>query len=90
MFKDETTGMLKVVKSRKEWLGGCSSARRTYYTTEISFKGALRDEWDEDDGDDAITAPSKNPHLVHPGDDGSTQLMLTLSECPVRSYYPSC
>ncbi|KAK3933464.1 hypothetical protein QBC46DRAFT_434987 [Diplogelasinospora grovesii] len=102
MFQDEATGMLKVVESRKEWLAGRSWARRTYYTTELSFKGALRehgwdeDDGDEDDGDDASdgpfpdAAPSRNPHLVHPGDDGSTQLMLTLSQCPVRSYHPSC
>ncbi|KAK3943433.1 hypothetical protein QBC46DRAFT_338686 [Diplogelasinospora grovesii] len=53
MFKDETTGVLKVVESRKEWPAGHGSARRTYYTTEISFSGALREhEWDEDDGDE--------------------------------------
>ncbi|KAK3944952.1 hypothetical protein QBC46DRAFT_130805 [Diplogelasinospora grovesii] len=105
MFKDEATGMLKVVESRKEWLAGHSSARRTYYTTEISFEGARRQhEWDEDSADEedwiteawdkiqsgSITAPSRDPHLVHPGDDASEQVMLTLSQCPVRSYQPYC
>ncbi|KAK3933512.1 hypothetical protein QBC46DRAFT_434134, partial [Diplogelasinospora grovesii] len=52
MFKDEKTGLLKVVESRKEWLPGHRSARRTYYTTEISFEGALREpEWDYEDND---------------------------------------
>ena len=35
LFKDEATGQLKVVESRKEWLGGRITARRTYYTTVI-------------------------------------------------------
>ncbi|KAK3685801.1 hypothetical protein B0T22DRAFT_382781 [Podospora appendiculata] len=35
-------------------------------------------------------APSRDPHLVHPGDDGSKALMFTLSKCPIRSYHPSC
>lgn len=37
MFKDEATGQLMAVESRKEWLSGRISARRTYYTTRISF-----------------------------------------------------
>ncbi|KAK0745341.1 hypothetical protein B0T21DRAFT_281679 [Apiosordaria backusii] len=37
MFKDESTGQLKVVESRKEWLAGRIWPRRTYYTTAITF-----------------------------------------------------
>ncbi|KAK4164852.1 hypothetical protein QBC43DRAFT_43860 [Cladorrhinum sp. PSN259] len=37
LFRDEATGQLKVVESRKEWLGGRISPRRTYYTTVIDF-----------------------------------------------------
>ncbi|TPX13250.1 uncharacterized protein E0L32_006223 [Thyridium curvatum] len=33
----ENTKKLQIVESRKEWLGGRSSARRTYYTLETSF-----------------------------------------------------
>ncbi|KAL2259855.1 hypothetical protein VTK26DRAFT_6326 [Humicola hyalothermophila] len=40
MFKDETTGHLKVVESRKEWLKGRITARRTYYTTVINFESS--------------------------------------------------
>jgi hypothetical protein len=47
MFKDETTGQLKVVESRKEWLSASISARRTYYTTVIDFQDpAIRQAWD--------------------------------------------
>ncbi|EGO61359.1 hypothetical protein NEUTE1DRAFT_77305 [Neurospora tetrasperma FGSC 2508] len=37
MFKDEATGEIKVVESRKEWIKGSSSTTRTYYTTTIKW-----------------------------------------------------
>ncbi|KAK0662526.1 hypothetical protein QBC41DRAFT_235137 [Cercophora samala] len=40
MFKDESTGELKVVESRKEWLAGRIWPRRTYYTTVVNFNEA--------------------------------------------------
>ncbi|KXX73856.1 hypothetical protein MMYC01_209701 [Madurella mycetomatis] len=47
IFKDEMTGQLKVIESRKEWLSGGISARRTYYTTVIDFDdSAIREAWD--------------------------------------------
>lgn len=46
IFKDEATGQLKVIESRKEWLSGSISARRTYYTTVIDFEDlAVRKAW---------------------------------------------
>jgi len=35
---------------------------------------------------DLTTAPSRDPHSVHPGDDGSKSIMHTLSKSPVRVY----
>ncbi|CAP72639.1 uncharacterized protein PODANS_2_700 [Podospora anserina S mat+] len=43
MFKDESTGQLKVVESRKEWLAGRIWPRRTYYTTVVNFDEATSD-----------------------------------------------
>ncbi|KAK3501769.1 hypothetical protein B0T13DRAFT_446858 [Neurospora crassa] len=37
MFKDEATGEIKVVESRREWIKGSSSTTRTYYTTTIKW-----------------------------------------------------
>lgn len=37
MFRDEATGEIKVVESRKEWIKGSSSTTRTYYTTTIKW-----------------------------------------------------
>ncbi|KAK4104214.1 hypothetical protein N658DRAFT_247128 [Parathielavia hyrcaniae] len=38
MLRDEATGQFKAVESRREWLGGRISGRRTYYTTPIRFR----------------------------------------------------
>ncbi|KAK3934727.1 hypothetical protein QBC46DRAFT_368035 [Diplogelasinospora grovesii] len=67
----------QAAQSRKEWLVRHGSARRTYYTTEISFKGALREtEWEYEDNDGfASDEDGWDPYLVHP-------VMLTLSQCP--------
>ncbi|CAJ2502817.1 Uu.00g102110.m01.CDS01 [Anthostomella pinea] len=35
--KDETSGGIRIVESRKEWLAGQSGSRRTYYTKEVVF-----------------------------------------------------
>lgn len=104
MFKDETTGQLKIVESRKEWLSGRISARRTYYTTAISFENPTQDSREGPSSapvDSSLFMDGKiepeggcsteilrDPHTVHPGDDNST-LTFTLSKCPLRSYYPS-
>ena len=44
IYKDDGSGKLKVMESRKEWLSGHSSATRTYYSQKILFSG------DEEDG----------------------------------------
>ncbi|KAM7200164.1 hypothetical protein V8F33_004097 [Rhypophila sp. PSN 637] len=107
LFKDETTSQLKVVEARKEWLSGQSSAKRTYYTKEISFDDetpgsksgtdlcnfAQTDSQSEAGKVDQTLCrgpPSRNPHMVHIGDDASKSLMFTASKCPLRSYHSSC
>ncbi|KAK0614234.1 hypothetical protein B0T14DRAFT_570190 [Immersiella caudata] len=106
IFRDEASSKLRVVESRKEWLARSSSAMRTYYTTDIVFDdgGATRmpsanDEFldyillatrTKTSQPDLMRAPPRNPHMVHPGDDGSELLMFTLMKSPVRCYHPSC
>ncbi|KAK4153221.1 hypothetical protein C8A00DRAFT_15550 [Chaetomidium leptoderma] len=98
MFKDETTGELKVVESRKEWLAGSITARRTYYTTAISFDDPDKDSETRRSSDASaaktqqgavVRRRPRDAHMVHPGDDNST-LTITLTKCPVRCYYSSC
>lgn len=38
--KDEATGRLRIVESRREWLGGTSHSRRTCYATDVVFPSA--------------------------------------------------
>ncbi|KAK4219132.1 hypothetical protein QBC37DRAFT_151646 [Rhypophila decipiens] len=104
LFKDETTSQLKVVEARKEWLSGQSSAKRTYYTKEISFEdetpgsksGTDLCNSDSQSGAGKVDQtlcrgpPSRDPHMVHVGDDASKSLMFTASKCPLRSYHSSC
>jgi hypothetical protein len=88
-FKDEATGQLKVLESRSEWLEGRITARRTYYTTPISFDRPAT----HGTGSDISATKTRqgamprrwprDPHLVHPGDDSST---ITPTKCPLRSY----
>ncbi|KAI1380859.1 hypothetical protein F4677DRAFT_404876 [Hypoxylon crocopeplum] len=35
--KDEASGEIRIVESRKEWLAGQSGSRRTYYITKVTF-----------------------------------------------------
>ncbi|KAI1454514.1 hypothetical protein F4805DRAFT_439402 [Annulohypoxylon moriforme] len=39
--KDEASGTINIIESRKEWLTGKSGSRRTYYTTEVFFSENL-------------------------------------------------
>ncbi|KAK0635165.1 hypothetical protein B0T17DRAFT_485545 [Bombardia bombarda] len=89
IFKDETTAQLRVMESRKEWPTGCSSARRAYFIRELVF-GPLEETDEKEAPPSPLDIPARNPHLVHPGDNGSTALMFTLSTCPIRSYHPAC
>ncbi|KAK1836315.1 hypothetical protein QBC39DRAFT_367681 [Podospora conica] len=100
IFKDEQTSQITVVESRKEWLSKSSSARRTYYTTKIVFpamehsrEGPSKEPLSERHAEsskmaevDFTTAPDRDPHSVHPGDDGSKSIMHTLTKSPVRIY----
>ncbi|KAK7997632.1 fungal specific transcription factor [Apiospora arundinis] len=75
--QDETTGKLRIIESRKEWLTGQSGNRRSYYTTNVVFKDegeGTADEESEDNTennlpDDPLTVllePSSNPNYMPP------------------------
>ncbi|KAK4241652.1 hypothetical protein C8A03DRAFT_41006 [Achaetomium macrosporum] len=103
IFEDESTGELKAIESRKEWLHGSISARRTYYTTPISFddptenpgrRGSLEGTGPlipaAKSGQGAVPQTRvRDPDMVHPGDDRFT-FAVNLSKCPIRSYHPPC
>ena len=108
LFKDETTSQLKILEARKEWLSGQSSAKRSYYTTEVSFGDAMTEGGPSsiasypvlENGQDQPTPskdsqstskgpPSRDPHMVHVGDDAAKCVMFTSSKCPLRSYHSS-
>ncbi|KAK4243073.1 hypothetical protein C7999DRAFT_18520 [Corynascus novoguineensis] len=93
LLKDEAIGRLKIVESRMEWSKTSIISRHTYYTSVIEF-----DAWVGTGSDNPTTASPqgvtprtwpRDPHMVHPGDDTST-LDVTLTKCPLRSYYPDC
>ncbi|KAK4038279.1 hypothetical protein C8A01DRAFT_37796 [Parachaetomium inaequale] len=92
-FKDETTGQLKVLESRSEWLEGRITARRTYYTTPISFDRPANHGTGSDISATKTqqgATPRRWPrdlHMVHPGDGSST---ITPTKCPLRSYSAAC
>jgi len=97
--RDQETSQLRVIESRKEWPGHRSSAKRTYYSTNIVF----------DDGPSANDAyldcvlgltptksasdlpePPREPKMVHPGDDASEAIMFTRTKSPVLCYHHAC
>jgi hypothetical protein len=102
LVRDEVTGHFKAVESRREWLNGRISGRRTYYTTPIRFNDAGKYAKEHHPMADtaSCTAAAKiqqggaarkrarDPHAVHPGDDNSV-VAATLAKCAIRSYYPS-
>jgi hypothetical protein len=103
IFEDEATGEIKAIESRKEWLAGSNPAKRTYYTTPISFDDPTESAGTRQslEGTSSLPSAAKNrqgtvprtrlrdPNAVHPGDDRFT-FDVSLSQCPIRSYHPPC
>ncbi|KAI1389798.1 uncharacterized protein F4822DRAFT_214184 [Hypoxylon trugodes] len=52
--KDEASGRLHIIESRKEWLAGISGSRRSYYITEVFFDD------DSETSDDEEPQPAPN------------------------------
>ncbi|KAL1875931.1 hypothetical protein VTK73DRAFT_9715 [Phialemonium thermophilum] len=102
IFRDETSGILKILEGRKEWLFGSGNPTRSYYTTWMRFDGETElDDSEEDEcfGEEGPTVThdftsltprlDRSPENVHLGDDGSDMIMFTYLNCFLRSYHPS-
>lgn len=99
IFKDETSGTVRILESRKEWYSGSGSATRTCYTKtfNLGHSGAYADggfdigrdtHSDEDRCPPPLGTVARDMREVHVGDDGSKSVMFTLSKCFIRSYHP--
>ncbi|KAK8056874.1 hypothetical protein PG993_002101 [Apiospora rasikravindrae] len=75
--KDETTGQVRIVESRKEWLTGQFGNRRSYYTTNVVFRDEGEGSADEevenniannlpDDPLTRLLESSSNPNYMRP------------------------
>ncbi|KAI0386612.1 hypothetical protein F5Y04DRAFT_241879 [Hypomontagnella monticulosa] len=83
--KDEASGKINIIESRKEWLAGQSGSRRSYYITKVAFdeREMGGDETPEADEGNAV------PRLSN----GSIRFMdkfnnTTLSLRPPESFHP--
>ncbi|KAF3761082.1 hypothetical protein M406DRAFT_283015, partial [Cryphonectria parasitica EP155] len=94
LVKNEETGQIQILESRKEWLDKRSSSQRAYYTTDIIWK-SKRDDNQSNDTEATAGAGAgasskthlRNPYKTHIGDDSSASVMITLSKCHIRSYH---
>ena len=103
--KDETTGQVRIIESRKEWLAGQSGNRRSYYTTKVVFRdegeGTADEEPDDNTEnnlpDDPLTMlleSSSNPNYMRPPPRlpvhaGDDGTIFGLSKTHLRSYHYS-
>ncbi|KAF5657591.1 hypothetical protein FHETE_10350 [Fusarium heterosporum] len=103
LTKDEVTGRLLIVETRKEFLDGNAGSQRTCYRKELHFGG-------EDGHLESVLPTPRDPTThslsgewnlesygedrrsedVHVGDGPTDKTVYTLQECFVRSYSPSC
>lgn len=62
LIKNEQTGNLQILESRKEWLHGRSSSQRTYYTTDLELGPKMGNTY----APEAIAGPSTfNSNISH-------------------------
>ncbi|OTB09104.1 hypothetical protein M426DRAFT_7128 [Hypoxylon sp. CI-4A] len=99
--KDEATGILYIIESRKEWLTGKSGNRRSYYMTKVDFDdvevevvvgraGGESRNIRETNRAVEQTLRVRSPENVHPGDDSSVMPAFTRSQTYLRSYLRCC
>ncbi|KAK8139782.1 F-box protein [Apiospora sp. TS-2023a] len=68
--KDEATGQVRIIESRKEWLSGQSGNRRSYYSTNVIFR---------DEGEGAADEEPENNVENNLPDDPLTMLLESSS-----------
>ncbi|KAI1502810.1 hypothetical protein F5X99DRAFT_377538 [Biscogniauxia marginata] len=70
LVKDEASGIIKIIESRKEWLAGRSGSRRTYYTKEVLFGDDRPQQADENslEADEAASRDDNSTDNIEPTD----------------------
>ncbi|KAI1819083.1 hypothetical protein F4861DRAFT_188264 [Xylaria intraflava] len=98
---DETDGNIVILECRKEWLGGQSGSRRTYYTTEVVFHQQPGQDYQRSVRTNTTRRPGDHPNCdapvlvrpprhVHAGDDSSVALLLLRSKAHFCAYIRCC
>ncbi|KAF5580771.1 uncharacterized protein FSUBG_13312 [Fusarium subglutinans] len=106
LTKDEKTGNLFIVETRKEWFPGNAGSQRTCYKKELHFDEqeeapqpepslptppeSTVDSLEEDEWNSENHVEQRSSETIHVGDGPSDAKTYTLQECFVRSYNPSC
>jgi hypothetical protein len=106
LTKDETTGNLFIVETRKEWFPGNAGSQRTCYKKELHFDNqeevprpepslptppeSTVDSLEEEEWSSEDHIEERSNEKIHIGDGPSDAKAYTLQECFVRSYNPSC
>ncbi|CVK92701.1 uncharacterized protein FMAN_07578 [Fusarium mangiferae] len=106
LTKDEKTGNLFIVETRKEWFPGNAGSQRTCYKKELHFDKqeeapqpepslptppeSTVDSLEGDEWSSENHIEERSSETIHIGDGPSDAKTYTLQECFVRSYNPSC
>ncbi|KAI0024180.1 hypothetical protein F4780DRAFT_768869 [Xylariomycetidae sp. FL0641] len=101
--RDDASGNIVIVESRKEWRTGRSGSQRIYYTKEVFFRSAMQQDSGEDRPGTTERQPAnlmkqictqdtfqqRSPHTVHLGDDSAAVPMFTRTKTHLCAYQKS-
>ncbi|KAF9771214.1 hypothetical protein IL306_011158 [Fusarium sp. DS 682] len=106
LTKDERTGKLFIVETRKEWFPENAGSQRTCYKKELRFDEqeevpppepslptppeSTVDSVEEEEWSSEDHTEERLSDNIHVGDSSTDAKAYTLQECFVRSYNPSC
>ncbi|EXK75719.1 hypothetical protein FOQG_19515 [Fusarium oxysporum f. sp. raphani 54005] len=106
LTKDEKTGNLLIVETRKEWFPGNAGSQRTCYRKELQFETQAKvprpehslhtplesamGSLEEAEWRSEDHIEERSSEKIHIGDGPSDATAYTLQECFVRSYNTSC
>ncbi|KAF5696192.1 hypothetical protein FGLOB1_13718 [Fusarium globosum] len=106
LSKDEKTGELFIVETRKEWFPGNAGSQRTCYKKMLRFGqqkedlhaepelstslGPITESLDEEEWSSEVHAEERSSENTHIGDGPTDLKAYNLHDCFVRSYNPAC
>ncbi|EXL67200.1 hypothetical protein FOPG_16658 [Fusarium oxysporum f. sp. conglutinans race 2 54008] len=106
LTKDEKTGNLFIIETRKEWFPGNAGSQRTCYRKELHFETQAKvprpehslhtplesaiDSLEEEEWRSEDHIEERSSEKIHIGDGPSDATAYTLEECFVLSYNTSC